>query len=515
MKTKQLLTACTLSVSLIGCGGGGGGSDTPAPAVNTQTQQTTQPADELLFILETDTSAPIASVVNGQLETNVRYNVLFVDPSKETDNVSKFNNQLFSQYYSQPYLPTAPNEWANAIVWIEGNKIYGADSHTAQPYLIAENDVITETCNITIEVLFFDGSANNIILETAGPDQMCGSGGANTDNTSFLIPHKTSKQDLEAVSGDKLKGLTGKGLDSDTFKSYSHFIDDNDKFAIYDVTKNTVIARYELADRIEDDLYYNDKLYAIIDNTLYIAPYANLIDGSYSFTGGLDIGAGPHSVYRSLDGDIYIQTPDKVYELNQSNNSLEEFLTIDFNAKIAAINDGKAIIIERHDNNLSYMQELDIESGALTQIMSSSAKMFGAVNYNNKIFINDGESTEQSDAKIYDIKTSQLETIDDAMWYYHGLGLSGVENGIMLMKHRSFDGEKNIPGTVSVYDTNTGKELFSYGEFNEPLLYVGWYHQNYQLAIDHDRFRLYLIDLDQAESLEMVYESDGVLSKLF
>lgn len=144
MQTNKLLTAFTLSVSLIGCGGSG--SDTPNP----KAPQTT---GEFLLILERDTSTPSVTVVNGQLQTTAGYNILSIDPSKETNKVSKLNTQLFTQYNSRPYLPIAPNKWANAIVWIEDNKIYGADSNTAKPYLIAENDLITETCEITIEVL--------------------------------------------------------------------------------------------------------------------------------------------------------------------------------------------------------------------------------------------------------------------------------------------------------------------------------------------------------------------------
>jgi outer membrane protein assembly factor BamB len=336
-----------------------------------------------------------------------------------------------------------------------------------------------------------------------------------TDNIYYLAPHIAGKQNLETVSGDKLKGLSGTELYSETFKSYSYYIDDNDKLAIYDVTHNNVIARYELTDRMESKLSYEDIFYAIIDNRFYIAPYTNLIDGSYSFTDGLDIGTGPHSVRRSINGDIYVKTPDVIYSLNKDNNLLEEFLTLNFNSSIVVIDDDKAVVMERNDDNLSYLYELDIESGSLTQIMSSSSKMFSAVNFNNKVFINDGDYIEQTDAKIYDIDTSELETIENAIWSYHGLGLSEIDNGIILMKRKMYDGEKDIPGTVSVYDTNTGKESFSYGEFSEPLLYVGWYHQNYQLAIDHDVFRLYLIDLDQADSLEIVYESGGRLSRLF
>ncbi len=486
-KISTLIPIFTIFITA--CSGGGSSDSQPATTSSANlVTETSASTERLLFIDRPSSGSSLRDIYS-------------VNPQNTTDKIQKLNIEQFVQYATFPSLPIDGSTTVHAIAWINENTLWGADSLSESPYKLAESNIIEGTCSIRFKTTIFDGAHNIILLKDNGENGICNDG---DDNYYSVNINRSTPQNLTALPDEIVSGLTGGIFVSNTTPdTYSTFIDSNNKLAIFNQTTLSVTSRYDITSNIQWGPNANGVNYVIFEKKLYEVPFNEFVNGSYTFTSGYDVGDGGYRLL-TVDTSVFIATPNSLFEFDTINKSLHERAVLSFDeTSIVSISDDSAYLINSVGNE-SYVYSCDLETGSLTEIMSSSDRYFSIFHRDNKLWASD-----YSTASLYDIATEVTTTIDDGKFSFV---TSADSIDVALIKKPVFDGVQTIDGYVAKYDTFTGQQTLNYGSYSTPYVYLGWRGDPYRLAVDHDYYKLYQINFEEADSLDEIFESTGVIT---
>ncbi|UZE96934.1 SMP-30/gluconolactonase/LRE family protein [Alkalimarinus alittae] len=489
MQYIKPLTLSIISSLLIACGGdsnkpaeGGDGPKIPPPTNSNQE-----------FLLFTDRPTSGSSLKN----------LYQLNPVAASPAPKKLNSSPVTNYVSHPALPLGNNEWIHSIVWVEGEKIWGTDSATENKYALASSPIVTDLCELQHKTPSQDGTKNLLLIRDNGADSTCSS----DDQYYTLNYNNASPQALTPISGEIIKGFDGGIIVNDIAdNTYSYFTDTDGKTAIFDQSIMQVTARYDISNNILWGPTLNESIFIVVNDELFLAPFSSLVDGSFTFTGGVDLEQSNIDM-KTANGMLYISSHEKLLQYDPTTGSLSTVATLGLNSTaVIVIDESHAYLVDRSATG-AIVYEISLATGTITPLIESSDQTFSVFHMQDKLWTSD-----QAEAKIYDTTTGNTTTIDDATFNIIGWSDS-VE--IVLTKDRTFDGVATTNGYIAKYEPESGSEVLNYGEYEVPYVYLGWHGSRYRLGVDHDYYKLFLIDFESSNSLKEVWESTGVISLPF
>ncbi len=495
MRIIKPFTIAVVTSATIACGGGSSNPGGTGPVTDSGDQEhpstSTTSSEFLLFIDKINPSSSFKDIYQ-------------VDPLLSTISPRKLNQSEFSIHESHPALPTSAESWVHSMVWVEGQTIWGTDSATADRYELVSSLVINNLCKMQYKTPMRDGSMNLLLIRDKGEDGTCSS----DDDNYFTMPYNSSSPStLNPVAGEIINGLDG-GIILNNVSDITHtyFTDSDGNVAIFDQSTMQVVARYDVSSNIQWGPTLNDSIFIIINNEIFYGPFESLVDGSFDFSGGHSLNSNAIDMYVAND-KLFISSATELQQYDPSSNTISTVATLAFNSStILSVSGDFAYLLDRSSAGATVYQ-VQLSNGEVSTLIESTDPKLVAIVKEDKIWAYDQDS-----ASIYDTNTGQSETVEDSTFTFIGLSES---TEVVLTKSRTFNGINTENGYISKYDPQSGSQTMNYGEYEVPNIYLGWHGSRYRLGVDHDYYKLFLIDFEKENSLKEVWESNGVISLPF